>query len=350
MKFVDEVVLEVRAGDGGNGCVAFRREKFQPRGGPSGGDGGDGGDIVVRADSKVSTLLEYRFTPLLKAGRGRHGEGHDRNGRSGDGKEIVVPVGTMVFDDATGEQIADLDAHGQVVIAAKGGQGGFGNLHFKKPWNRAPKEAKEGTPGEQRTLRLELKLLADVGIIGMPNVGKSTLISRLSAAKPKVADYPFTTLVPNLGVVRIDSESTYVLADIPGLVPGAADGAGLGSRFLRHVERTKCLLHLVAIRLGEESDPLEDFEVINDELKAHDPELAARPQVVAMNKADIPETREVHEELRAAFEEMGFELMLISGATGEGLDDVKYRLWNTLESVRKAEEKEESESSATDAD
>jgi GTP-binding protein len=320
MKFVDEVEIEIKGGDGGNGCIAFRREKFVPRGGPSGGDGGNGGDVIVRADERVNTLLEHRYTPLVKAKRGQHGLGSDRHGRGGESRELVVPVGTQIFDAVTGELLADLDSAGVEVIAAKGGRGGTGNIRFKSSTNRTPRTATDGELGEARKLRLELKLLADVGLLGLPNVGKSTLISKISAARPRVADYPFTTLTPHLGVVRIDDERSFVLADIPGLVPGAADGAGLGARFLRHVERTRGLLHLLALRPGEESDPLDDFDQINAELARHNEELVLRRQVVALNKADLTETREIYPELARRFEARGIDLHLISGVSGLGLD------------------------------
>jgi GTP-binding protein len=335
MKFVDEVVIEVRAGDGGNGCIAFRREKYVPRGGPSGGDGGNGGDVVIRATTRVSTLLELRYAPLVRAESGRHGMGSDCHGRRGEPREVVVPVGTLVYDEATGELVADLDRPEAKVVIARGGRGGAGNIHFKRPWNRAPREAEEGEPGQHRRLRLELKLLADVGIIGLPNVGKSTLISRLSAARPKIADYPFTTLVPSLGVVRVDTERSFVLADIPGLIPGAAAGAGLGSRFLRHVERTQALLHLLAVRPGEAgADPVADFDAINAELALHSEALAARPQVVVLNKADLAETRESHAALAGRLAERGVELRLISGATGAGLDTLLDALWDLVAGSR----------------
>jgi GTP-binding protein len=331
MKFVDEVEIEVKSGDGGNGCVAFRREKHQPRGGPSGGDGGKGGNVVVRATPRVTTLLEFRFMPLIKAENGQHGMGSDRHGRGGASRELVVPVGTMVFDRDHGTLLADLDHPDATVVAAQGGRGGAGNLRFKRPWNRAPRQAKEGEPGERKHLRLELKLLADVGIIGMPNVGKSTLISRISAARPKVADYPFTTLVPNLGVVQLPETGSFVVADIPGLVPGAASGAGLGARFLRHVERTRCLVHILAINPGSPSDPLADFEAINRELALHDEALARRPQLVLLNKADLTETRDAYDELAQELQERYQQpLHLISGATGEGTQSVIHHLWQLL--------------------
>jgi len=332
MKFVDEVDVEVKAGDGGNGCVAFRREKHQPRGGPSGGDGGKGGNIVVRAAPRVATLLEFRFMPLIKAENGQHGMGSDRHGRGGASQELVVPVGTMIFDRDQGTLLADLDQADATVVAAQGGRGGAGNLHYKRPWNRSPRQAKEGEPGERRQLRLELKLLADVGIIGMPNVGKSTLISRISAARPKVADYPFTTLVPNLGVVQLPERGSFVVADIPGLVPGAAGGAGLGARFLRHVERTRCLVHILALTPGGPSDPLADFEAINRELALHDATLAKRPQLVLLNKADLVETRDAYDELAHQLHERYQQpLHLISGATGQGTNRVTHQLWQLLQ-------------------
>ncbi len=341
MKFVDEAKIEIEAGDGGNGCVAFRREKYVPRGGPSGGDGGNGGHVVIRADRRVGTLLEFRYAPKVRAKDGQNGMGRDRNGRRGESLELKVPVGTLIIDDHTDEVLADLDQSDSQFIAAKGGRGGIGNLQFKRPWNRSPREATEGRPGGQRTLRLELKLLADIGIIGLPNVGKSTLISRLSAAKPKIADYPFTTLVPNLGVLRVDEGRSLVVADIPGLVPGAAEGAGLGARFLRHVERTAGLLHLLAVRPGEVCDPLEDLDLINSELEKHDSDLAARRQLVALTKADLPDTREIYDELSARLAERGQELLLISGVTGEGLDALVYRLWDLAQGEAERDDIEE---------
>jgi len=330
MKFVDEVKMDIRAGDGGNGCVAFRREKFVPRGGPSGGNGGRGGDIVLRANRQVTTLLEHRYAPRLRGGNGRHGMGSDKDGKAGEPKEIIVPVGTVATDADTGEQLVDLDEDGATFVVAHGGKGGLGNLAFKKAWNRAPRQAKPGRPGQERTLRLELKLLADVGVLGMPNVGKSTLVSALSAAKPKIADYPFTTLTPSLGVVRAGGDGSFVIADIPGLVPGAAAGAGLGIRFLRHVERTRALVHLVCVRPGEESDPIADLDAIDAELALHDEGLASRPQVLALNKADLAETREAFPELEERLAGRGVTLHLVSAATGEGLDELMWKMWELV--------------------
>lgn len=264
--------------------------------------------------------------PVIKAGRGQHGMGADRHGRAGEPRELVVPVGTLVFDADTGELLADLDRSGAVAVAARGGRGGAGNLRFKSPTNRTPRQATDGEPGERRRLRLELRLLADVGLLGMPNVGKSTLISRLSAARPRVADFPFTTLTPHLGVMRVGDDRSLVLADVPGLVPGAADGAGLGARFLRHVARTRALLHLLALRPGEDCDPLADYDQINHELARHSADLAARPQVVALNKADLKETRDAYPDLEARFGERGIDLWLISGVSGQGLDRLRERL------------------------
>jgi len=323
VRFVDEVEIEVQGGHGGDGCVSFRREKFVPHGGPNGGSGGAGGSVILRVNPRLGTLLELRYVPCIQADNGEHGRGSDKNGRTGSDSIVSVPVGTVAFDSATGELVADLDELEAESYAAKGGRGGRGNLAFKSSTNRSPNRAQRGHPGQERRLRLELKLLADVGIIGVPNVGKSTLVSCVSAARPKIADYPFTTLVPSLGVVGLSDDRSFVIADIPGLVPGAASGQGLGSRFLKHVERTRALLHLLAVRPGEPSDPLEDFDMINAELKAHNLELAKRPQVVALNKADLAETREVYEDLRARFAERGIELLLLSGATRQGLDELK---------------------------
>ncbi len=319
MKFVDEVEVYVRGGDGGRGCISFCREKYRPKGGPDGGDGGDGGDVVLVADAGMSTLLDFRFQPELRAKRGEHGRGKQQYGKRGDDVVARVPCGTLVFDADTGALIADLRAHGERVVVAHGGRGGKGNMHFATPTNRAPRYAQPGTPGEERRLRLELQLLADVGIVGFPNVGKSSLLRRVSAARPRVADYPFTTLVPSLGVARVDDDLSFVLADLPGLIEGAHEGCGLGDRFLRHVARTKLLLHLLDIGGCSGRDPVEDFDKINRELAAFDPRLAEKPQIVAGNKIDLTGARACYEEAKRKLAERGIELHAISAATGAGV-------------------------------
>jgi GTP-binding protein len=327
--FIDEATVHVKAGDGGNGCVAFRREAHVPRGGPSGGDGGEGGSVVVVADGQLTTLLDYKYRRHYKAQRGEDGRNKDQYGRAGDELVLRVPVGTVVFDVESGERLADLDRAGARFVAAHGGRGGQGNIHFATSWNRAPRTATPGTEGEEKSLRFELKLLADVGLLGFPNVGKSTFIARVSRARPKIADYPFTTLVPNLGVVDLGDERQLVIADIPGLIEGAADGAGLGHRFLRHVERTRVLLHLLdaSTLAGPDRDPLSDHDVLNRELARYAPELAKRPQVVALNKTDVTEVRERTDELSRAFAELGVRLFTLSAVTGEGVRDVLEELW-----------------------
>lgn len=336
MQFIDEVKIYVQGGDGGNGCVAFRREKYVPRGGPSGGDGGNGGSVVLVADSQLSTLLDLRYQQQYRAGRGEHGQGQDRYGRAAEDLVVRVPVGTLVKDAETDEVLADLDRSEMRFVAARGGRGGRGNMHFATSTNQAPRHAEEGTLGETRTLRLELKLLADAGIVGYPNVGKSTFIARVSRARPKIADYPFTTLTPNLGVVSLSEGRSLVLADIPGLIEGAAEGHGLGHRFLRHVERTSVLLHLIECSQEPGRDPLHDYEVIQRELREYDAELATRPQVVALTKMDLTETREAYPALREAFAAQGIELHAVSAATGEGIKEVLERLWGHLVARRKA--------------
>jgi GTP-binding protein len=318
--FVDEAKIYVKAGDGGRGCVSFRREKFVPLGGPDGGDGGRGGDVILQADKTLQTLLDYSYRQHHKAQRGAHGQGSDKHGRRGEDCVLRVPVGTVVRDLETGEVLADLCEDGARVVVARGGRGGRGNARFKSPTNRAPRFAEEGQPGEERWLLLELKLLADVGIMGYPNAGKSTLISRISAARPKIADYPFTTLTPNLGVVKRPNYQSFVVADIPGLIEGSHAGKGLGSRFLRHIERTALLVHLIDCTPQEGRSPAGDFEALNRELELFDPALAARPQIVACNKMDIPEARANFELHRPYFEERGLEAYPISAATGEGVE------------------------------
>jgi len=314
--FLDEAQIEVRAGDGGDGLVAFHREKFVPRGGPSGGHGGRGGHVVVVADEGLNTLHAFRFTQRFQAGRGGHGGPANRHGRDGEDLRVKVPVGTIVRDGASGEVVADLARHGQEAVVARGGRGGRGNSAFKSPTHQAPRYAEKGAPGEHRRLALELKLIADVGVIGLPNAGKSTLLSVASAARPKIADYPFTTLVPNLGVVEVGFE-TMVLADVPGLIEGSSEGHGLGDRFLRHVERTRVLLHLVD---GAAEDPIADLHTVNRELAAYSARLAERPQVVAVNKVDLPAARERWPALREQLRRLGYEnVWAISAATTENV-------------------------------
>jgi GTP-binding protein len=327
VKFVDSCKVKVVAGAGGNGCVAFRREKFVPHGGPAGGDGGKGGDVVFVGDEGKNTLLDVALSHTLQAERGEHGRGKDQYGKAGKDLVVHVPVGTQAFEEGGSELLFDVDQAGKPLVVARGGRGGRGNLHFATPSERAPRRAEPGEPGEERSLRLELKIMADAGLLGFPNVGKSTFIRAVSRARPAVADYPFTTLVPHLGVVAIDSESTFVLADIPGLIPGAARGVGLGSRFLKHVERTRALLHLLAVDAGEGRSLLVDFDTINAELRAFDPSLAERPQVVAVTKADLPDARAGWESARPAFAARGIDLKLVSAVTGEGVRDVLFALY-----------------------
>jgi GTP-binding protein len=323
LKFVDEVRIHVKAGDGGDGAIAWRREKFIPRGGPAGGDGGDGGDVVLAVDPQLATLLDYRYVREHKARSGEHGRGSDQNGHNGGVLELRVPPGTVVRDASTGEILGDLSQPGERLVVAKGGRGGLGNMNFATSTNQAPRHAEPGTPGEERDLVLELKLLADVGIIGFPNAGKSTLISRTSRARPKIADYPFTTLVPNLGVVGWRDRS-FVVADIPGLIEGAHAGAGLGHQFLRHVERCRVLVHLVDGAPQEEGrSPRADLDAVNRELALYSPVLAEKPQIVAVNKIDVPEARRGAAALKRALARRKrgpHDVAPISAVTGEGID------------------------------
>jgi GTP-binding protein len=339
MKFIDECRVQVVAGDGGNGAVAFRREKFVPRGGPSGGDGGRGGDVVFIGDPGMSTLYDLVHQHTLRAERGEHGMGKDCYGRGGKDLAVRVPVGTQGFDLATGALCFDITTPEQSEIVARGGRGGRGNMHFATPYDRAPRRAEPGEVGETKELRLELKVLADVGILGFPNVGKSTFIRAVSRATPKVADYPFTTLVPHLGVVAVPGDEagerrSFVVADIPGLIPGASEGAGLGVRFLKHLERTRVFLHLVSLDPGEGRDPLSDYTALRKELSRFDPELAARPEVVALSKADLPDVREAYPALKAKFKRKKIDLRLGSAPTHEGVNDVVYALWRDLDRAR----------------
>ncbi|EKE85291.1 Obg family GTPase CgtA [Idiomarina xiamenensis] len=307
MKFVDEVEIRVEAGDGGNGCVSFRREKYIPKGGPDGGDGGDGGDVWLEADENLNTLIDYRFERFHRAERGQNGMGKNCTGKRGSDLTLKVPVGTRATDTETAEVIGDLTKHGTRLLVAKGGFHGLGNTRFKSSVNRTPRQKTNGTPGEIRTLQLELMLLADVGLLGMPNAGKSTFIRSVSAARPKVADYPFTTLVPNLGVVRPAAHSSFVIADIPGLIEGAADGAGLGIRFLKHLERCGLLLHLVDIAPFDGSDPAEQAKIIIDELHQYSPKLAEKPRWLVLNKIDMVLEEELQERAQAVIDALQWE-------------------------------------------
>ena len=343
--FVDEARIYVKAGNGGNGCVAFRREKYVPRGGPSGGDGGNGGSVYLEANPNDNTLLRYRYNREFKADRGRHGEGSNCTGHSGEDLILQVPVGTLALDDQSGETIADLATPGQRVLVAHGGRGGRGNQHFAKPWHQAPREHEDGFPGEERHLRLELKLLADVGLVGFPNAGKSTLISVVSAARPKIANYPFTTLEPNLGVVNADGGTgkegreigrTFVVADLPGLIEGAHQGAGLGIRFLRHVERTRLLVHLIDTSDANADDPVHSFEVINGELAAFSESLVKKPMIVVATKLDATTDRTRLETLCAYCKEHRVEFHSISAVTGEGVKELVRSIADALDKIPRA--------------
>jgi GTPase len=333
--FIDEVRILVKAGDGGNGCMAFRREKYVPRGGPSGGDGGRGGDVELVADPHENTLLKYRYNPEHKAERGRHGEGSNRTGAEGHSIVLDVPVGTVVYDEATGERLFDFTEAGQRFTVARGGRGGKGNARFATSTHQAPTEHTPGSPGDEKRLRMELKLLADVGLVGFPNAGKSTLISRISAARPKIADYPFTTLEPNLGVVQLPDFRSFVVADIPGLIEGAHLGHGLGIQFLRHIERTRLLAHLVDVSDTTGRDPVEDFNTIMAELASFSDELAAKPMIVVATKMDASQDPTRVESVRALAKERGLAFFEISAVTGQGIDNLKHamaeRVWAKTE-------------------
>ena len=329
--FIDETKITVHAGDGGHGCIAFRREKFVPRGGPSGGDGGNGGSIYIIASDQDNTLLKFRYKHIFRAGRGNHGEGSNRHGKNGEDLEIAVPLGTVVYDLETGELLHDFTQPSERVLIAAGGRGGHGNAHFASSVNRAPSRAQDGLPGEQKELRLELKLLADVGLVGFPNAGKSTLISSISAARPKIADYPFTTLEPNLGVVAYDYDKSFVVADIPGLIEGAHLGHGLGIQFLRHIERTRLLLHLVDVSPTEDRDPVADFKTIEKELAEHNPDLPKKPRIVVATKLDVADPEKLRK-LQQWCRQRRIELIKISSVTGEGLEELKHGIIRKLSS------------------
>ncbi|HEX8289310.1 MAG TPA: GTPase ObgE [Pyrinomonadaceae bacterium] len=335
--FIDRAKIKVKAGGGGNGVTAFRREKFVPRGGPSGGDGGKGGDVWIESSEGLNTLLHLRYNPEHKAERGRHGEGSNRHGKDGADVIVQVPVGTQIFDAESEELVFDFTESGQRFLAAKGGKGGWGNQHFATPTRRAPKFHYTGRPGEEKELQLELKLIADVGLVGFPNAGKSTLISVISAAKPKIADYPFTTLEPNLGVVDLGDYRTFVVADIPGLIEGASEGAGLGDRFLRHVERTKLILHLVDVSSISGRNPVEDYEIINRELANYNQDLAERPQIVVATKIDALDEPERLENLRERAAQDGKDFLEISSVTNQGTQELIFTVARKLEELKAAE-------------
>jgi GTP-binding protein len=332
MPFVDTAIIRVKAGDGGRGCVSFRREKYVPKGGPDGGDGGNGGDVILVADPHLSTLLDYRYRHVYVAENGRPGEGNNRTGRSGAPLELRVPCGTLVRDAITGEILGDLTEPGQRLVVARGGRGGRGNAAFATPTNRAPRFAEPGQPGEERLLQLELKLLADVGLVGFPNAGKSTLLATISAARPKIADYPFTTLSPVLGMVRLGPEQSFVVADIPGLIEGAHSGRGLGLQFLRHIERTCVLVFLLE---STSPDPAADYATLLQELRSYNPELLAKRRIICLSKADL-----LSEEQRQQLSTLcidGQSPLLISALTGEGIQQLLYRMWEALQQARAAD-------------
>ncbi|MFL6427129.1 MAG: GTPase ObgE [Acidobacteriaceae bacterium] len=348
--FIDEARIRVKAGDGGNGCMAFRREKFVPRGGPSGGDGGRGGDVVMESSERHNTLVHFRFNPEHKAERGRHGEGSNCTGRDGDDLVLKVPVGTALYDEQTGELLHDFAHPDERIVVARGGRGGRGNQHFATPTHQAPREHEAGRPGEERSYRLELKLLADAGLVGYPNVGKSTLISRLSAARPKIADYPFTTLEPNLGVVTVGEaphEESFVVADIPGLIEGASEGAGLGVQFLRHIERTRVLVHLVDVSDGSgRESPVDDFKVIQGELKSFGHGLDEKPMMVVASKADVANPEKL-KKLQAMAKRRKLPFYAISAVSGLGVDALKYAIAAEVKRARESERLDVAEPTAS---
>lgn len=339
-RFIDEVEITVKAGDGGRGAVSFRREKFVPKGGPDGGDGGRGGNVVIKADRRMSCLLDLRYKRRYESERGEHGMGRNCSGKSGEDLLIRVPTGTIIKEVSTGIILKDLTKDGEEFIPAKGGRGGKGNAHFVSSTHQAPRFAQPGEEGGEQELRLELKLLADVALIGFPNAGKSTLISRISAAKPKIASYPFTTLVPNLGVVEYGDFGGYVVADIPGLIEGAHEGKGLGIRFLKHIERSRLLIHLLDLSPDTGRDPVLDFEKVNEELEKFNPDLAMRPQIVALNKVDITEAREEATKLLKIFKDKDIKVFEISGVTGKGLKELVEFTGLELERMRESDEEE----------
>ncbi|MCB2193526.1 MAG: GTPase ObgE [Deltaproteobacteria bacterium] len=338
MRFVDEAIIEVAAGDGGNGCVSFLRERFRPKGGPDGGDGGRGGNVIIQATNRVTTLADHSYLRHFRAKRGSHGQGSNKAGRAGEDKLVRVPVGTEIYDHETGELLYDLTSDGQEVVVARGGRGGKGNAHFATSTNQAPRMAQPGGEGQRFTLRLELKLLAEVGLVGLPNAGKSSLITAASAARPKVADYPFTTLTPNLGVVQLDQRPPFTMADVPGLVAGAHQGAGLGLTFLKHVERTHLFLYVVDLS-GE--DPAGDLWTVREELLAYDAKLAQRVAMVAANKLDLPEAAENLAAFTKTAGEMGLEVWPISAKSGQGVQELLLALADRLDQTREEDQGEQ---------
>ncbi|HEY8101525.1 MAG TPA: GTPase ObgE [Burkholderiaceae bacterium] len=343
MKFIDEAKIEVIAGDGGNGCASFCREKFRPFGGPDGGDGGKGGSIWAVADRNINTLVDYRFSKLHKARNGENGRGADCYGKGADDIMLRMPVGTLIIDQNDGEIVADLTEHDQQVLLAKGGEGGWGNIHFKSSTNRAPRQKSDGKEGERRELRLELKVLADVGLLGMPNAGKSTFITAVSNARPKIADYPFTTLHPNLGVVRVSHEKSFVIADIPGLIEGAAEGAGLGIQFLRHLQRTRLLLHIVDLAPFENVDPVKEAKAIVKELKKYDESLYDKPRWLVLNKLDMVPDEDRKKRVKDFIKRFGWKgpVFEISALTREGCEDLVVEIYNYLAEQRQLESRSE---------
>jgi GTP-binding protein len=334
LKFIDEVTISVVAGKGGNGCVSFRREKYVPRGGPDGGDGGEGGSVVLEASERKHSLLDFRYRNLFRAEPGRNGSGRNRQGRSGVDLVMEVPVGTLAKDLENGDIVADLTRAGQKCIAAKGGRGGKGNAHFASSTHRTPRFAQEGQPGEERNLRLELKLIADVGLVGLPNAGKSTLVSAVSAARPKIADYPFTTIVPNLGVVQYDDAPPFVMADVPGLIAGAHQGAGLGVRFLKHIERTRLLVHVIDLSRIPPDNLLEPFKQIEHELESYSEDLRKKPRVIVLNKTDLVKDARELDKIEKCYRELGYPVLQVSSLKREGLRELIRLLTQSLNSLR----------------
>ncbi|MGO9020504.1 MAG: GTPase ObgE [Syntrophobacteraceae bacterium] len=337
MKFIDEVTITVVAGKGGNGCVSFRREKYVPRGGPDGGNGGEGGSVVLVASERKHSLLDFRYRNLFRAEPGRNGAGQNRQGRSGEDLVVEVPAGTVAKDPLTGEILSDLTEAGQRWIAAEGGRGGKGNAHFVSSTHRTPRFAQEGQPGEERSMKLELKLIADVGLVGLPNAGKSTLVSAVSAARPKIADYPFTTLTPNLGVVQYDDAPPFVMADVPGLIEGAHEGAGLGVRFLKHIERTRLLVHVIDLSRVSSGNPLEPFKQIEHELESYSEDLRKKSRIIVLNKTDLVKNGRDLDKIETAYRELGLPVLLVSSLKREGLRELVRLLTKSLSEMNERE-------------